>query len=193
MLGAWSSAEWNPPLYLIIAWPWAQVFGTGRGRPEVAVGAAGDRAGAAAVPRAVASSSRGGPGWWRPRLAAVNPFMIWYSQEAREYMLLCCCAAARCCSSPAPGSTRPAGSLMWWAVLSALALLTQYFAGFLVAAARDCSSTAPVPGRGDRAGGAGPGAGAADPARDPAVQARRCSSPASRWASACSRSRSRSA
>src|SRR5579864_3709431 len=29
MLSAWSSYEWNPPLYLVIAWPWAKVFGTG--------------------------------------------------------------------------------------------------------------------------------------------------------------------
>src|SRR5579875_1928748 len=29
MLHAWSSPEWNPPLYLIVAWPWARVFGTG--------------------------------------------------------------------------------------------------------------------------------------------------------------------
>ena len=29
MLHAWNAAEWNPPLYLIVAWPWAKVFGTG--------------------------------------------------------------------------------------------------------------------------------------------------------------------
>src|SRR5215475_3664676 len=28
MLHAWSSFEWNPPLYLLIAWPWAKLFGT---------------------------------------------------------------------------------------------------------------------------------------------------------------------
>src|ERR1700748_1612122 len=28
MLHAWTGAEWNPPLYLIVAWPWAKVFGT---------------------------------------------------------------------------------------------------------------------------------------------------------------------
>ena len=25
MLSAWSATEWNPPLYLLIAWPWAKV------------------------------------------------------------------------------------------------------------------------------------------------------------------------
>src|SRR5947209_11390054 len=29
MLRAWNSAEWNTPLYLIVAWPWAKVLGTG--------------------------------------------------------------------------------------------------------------------------------------------------------------------
>ena len=61
--------------------------------------------------------------------------MIWYSQEAREYGLL----AALCAASliffarawHAPGSRR---DLVWWTVLSALALLTQYFALFLIGA-----------------------------------------------------------
>ncbi len=29
MLHAWSSFEWNGPLYLLIAWPWAKLFGAG--------------------------------------------------------------------------------------------------------------------------------------------------------------------
>ena len=29
MLGAWSSGEPNPPLYFLVAWPWARLFGTG--------------------------------------------------------------------------------------------------------------------------------------------------------------------
>ena len=67
-------------------------------------------------------------------LAAVNPFLIWYSQEAREYMLLVAlCAASLWCFARA--WRRPTGrALLWWAVVSALALLTQYFAGFLIAA-----------------------------------------------------------
>jgi hypothetical protein len=66
--------------------------------------------------------------------AAVNPFMIWYSQEAREYMLLValCSASLWCFARAWRVPTRRA--LLWWAVVSALALLTQYFAGFLIAA-----------------------------------------------------------
>ena len=66
-------------------------------------------------------------------LAAVSPFMIWYSQEAREYMLL----AALCGASFlyfARAWRDPSGrNIAWWAVFSALALLTHFFAGFLVA------------------------------------------------------------
>jgi hypothetical protein len=64
----------------------------------------------------------------------VNPFLIWYSQEAREYMLLVAlCAASLWCFARA-WRAPTARALLWWAVFSALALLTQYFAGFLIAA-----------------------------------------------------------
>jgi hypothetical protein len=58
--------------------------------------------------------------------------MIWYSQEATEYMLLAAmCGAsflyfARTLRQP---STK---NIIWWGVFSAVALLTHFFAGFLV-------------------------------------------------------------
>ncbi|MGA9859050.1 MAG: glycosyltransferase family 39 protein [Solirubrobacteraceae bacterium] len=133
MLGAWNSAEWNPPLYLIVAWPWAQVFGTG----EAGLRSLSALLGTALIPllylagRELVSRRAGVVA---AALATVNPFMIWYAQEAREYVLLVllCTASllyfARAYKRPSPGA------LAWWAVISALALLTQYFAGFLVAA-----------------------------------------------------------
>ena len=133
MLSAWSSYEWNPPLYLLIAWPWAKVFGTG----EVGLRSLSALLGVAVVPliymcgRELVSRRAG---LMAAAFAAVNPFMIWYSQEAREYMLLVAlCAAsllffARAWNRP---STR---EIVWWFAFSALALLTQYFAGFLIAA-----------------------------------------------------------
>ncbi|MGZ4311885.1 MAG: glycosyltransferase family 39 protein [Solirubrobacteraceae bacterium] len=133
MLRAWNVAEWNPPLYLIVAWPWAKVFGTS---------AAGLRSlsallGVGLVPLLYLCGRElvsGRAGLVAAALAAVNPFMIWYSQEAREYMLLLVlCTASMLFFARAwrSGSSR---DLVWWAVFSALALLTQYFAGFLVAA-----------------------------------------------------------
>ena len=133
MLHAWNTTEWNPPLYLLVAWPWAQLLGTG----ELALRSLSALLGVAVVPLLYLSgrdlvSRRAGV--MAAAFAAVNPFMIWYSQEAREYMLLVAlCSASLWCFARAWRA--PTGrALLWWAVVSALALLTQYFAGFLVAA-----------------------------------------------------------
>ncbi len=133
MLHAWSTTEWNGPLYLLIAWPWAKLLGTG----ALAVRALSALLGIAVVPLLYLSgrelvSRRAG--LIAAALAAVNPFMIWYSQEAREYMLLVAlCSASLWCFARAWRA--PTGrALLGWAVVSGLALLTQYFAGFLVAA-----------------------------------------------------------
>jgi 4-amino-4-deoxy-L-arabinose transferase-like glycosyltransferase len=133
MLHAWTTTEWNPPLYLLIAWPWAKLLGTG----ELALRALSALLGVAVVPLLYLSgrelvSRRAGV--MAAALTAVNPFMIWYSQEAREYMLLValCSASLWCFARAWRAPTRQA--LLWWAVVSGLALLTQYFAGFLVAA-----------------------------------------------------------
>jgi hypothetical protein len=58
-------------------------------------------------------------------LVAVNPFFVWYSQEARSYSLLVLMAAL---SLLFLGRRAYA----WWAVTAALALLTHYFAAFLI-------------------------------------------------------------
>ena len=57
-------------------------------------------------------------------LAAVSPFMIWYSQEAREYMLLAALCGVSLCCSPARCGTPSRRTCVWWAVFSALAVLT---------------------------------------------------------------------
>jgi uncharacterized membrane protein len=65
-------------------------------------------------------------------IVAVNPVLIWFSQDARAYSLVFLLAAlsflffARARRS---GSRRDLG---WWAVTSALALWTHYFAAFVV-------------------------------------------------------------
>jgi 4-amino-4-deoxy-L-arabinose transferase-like glycosyltransferase len=133
MLALWSSNEPNPPLFFVIAWPWAKLFGTG----EAGLRSLSAVAGVLTVPitwlagRELISSRAGLVG---AALATFSPFMIWYSQEAREYMLLTMlCAAsiwrfARVLRAP---SSRNLG---WWAVVAALALATQYFAAFLICA-----------------------------------------------------------
>ena len=133
MLGAWSRAEWNPPLYLVLAWPWARVFGTG----EVGLRALSAVLGVGLVPLlylcgAELVSRRAG--LVAAALAAVNPFMIWYSQEAREYMLLAVLCTASLLFFARAWRMGRNRDVVWWAIFSALAVATQYFAGFLVAA-----------------------------------------------------------
>jgi mannosyltransferase len=131
MLSAWSSSEWNPPLYLIIAWPWAHVFGSG---------AAGLRSlsailGIALIPVLYACGAElvsRRAGLVAALFVAVSPFMVWYSQEAREYMLLTLLSAGSLLFYARAWRTGSRRDLIWWGVISALALLTQYFAGFLV-------------------------------------------------------------
>jgi uncharacterized membrane protein len=131
MLHLWSANEPNPPLYFVLAWPWARLFGTG----EAGMRSFSAIAGIALIPlvwgcgRELISSRAG---LVAAAFAAINPFLVWYSQEGREYMLLTTlCAASLLLFARArrePTSRR----VVWWAVVSALALATQYFSAFLV-------------------------------------------------------------
>jgi len=124
MLGAIPRSESTPPLYYILAWFWARAFGSGEAGLRslsallgtativvvalVARRAAGDRAGLAAA-----------------ALAAANPLLIWYGQEARAYaLLLLLCALAVWAFQCERWAS--------WAVAAVLALATHYFALFLV-------------------------------------------------------------
>src|SRR5207302_5897738 len=66
-------------------------------------------------------------------LAAVNPFMIWYSQDATEYMLLAATSGASLLCFGRALREPTAKNMTWWGVLSALASWTHFFAAFLVA------------------------------------------------------------
>jgi hypothetical protein len=124
--------ETTPPLYFVSVWVWSHALGTG----DAALRSLSALAGIAVVPiaylagRELASRRAGVIG---AAFVTVNPFLIWYSQEARAYMLMVALSGAsflwfaRARREP---STRNLG---WWAVCSALALLTHFFAGFLVA------------------------------------------------------------
>ena len=131
MLSSFNAVETAPPLYFVVGWVWVHLFGNG----AVALRSLSALAGTALIPivylagRELVSSRAG---LLAAAFARVNPFMVWYSQEAREYMLVAAFCAASLLGSPAPGRT-PRRNVAWWAVFSALALLTHYFAGFLVA------------------------------------------------------------
>ncbi len=124
--------ETTPPLYFVLVWAWAHVFGTS----EVALRSISTISGVALVPIAYLAA-RDLVSRWAGVVAAafvtVNPFLIWYSQEARAYMLLAALAGASFLWFVRARSDPSRRNLTWWAIFSALALMTHFFAGFLVA------------------------------------------------------------
>jgi len=132
MLSSMTTHETNPPLYFVLGWLWVKVFGNG----EAGLRSLSALAGCAVIPitylcgRELVSVRAG---LLAAAIAALSPFMIWYSQEAREYMLLAAlCGASLLCFARALREPS-ARKLAWWALFSALAVLTHSFAGFLVA------------------------------------------------------------
>lgn len=132
MLATIPHSEATPPLYYVLAWLWARIFGTS----EAGLRSLSALVGTASVPAAYAAART----MLRNRLAgltvaafvSVAPVLVWYSQEARSYALLVFLGAlsllffARSLDDP---SRR---NLVGWIAFSALALATHYFAGFLV-------------------------------------------------------------
>jgi mannosyltransferase len=125
--------ENTPPLWYVLIWAWSRLFGTGAvalrlpsavfGLATVAVawGIGRELAGRRATAIAAAA------------FVAVNPLFVWYSQEARAYGLFVLASAlAMLCFLRALHATTPR-RLTAFAVTASLALLSHYFAAFLVA------------------------------------------------------------
>lgn len=132
MLHTVMTIETTPPLYFILAWAWAHVFGNG----AIALRSISTIAGVALVPIAYLCgrelvSSRAGV--LAAAFTTVNPFLIWYSQEARTYMLLAVLSGASFLWFIRARREPSRKNLVWWTVWSSLALTTHFFAGFLVA------------------------------------------------------------
>jgi 4-amino-4-deoxy-L-arabinose transferase-like glycosyltransferase len=131
-LAAVRRSESTPPLYYLVAWLWSRPLGTG----EVAMRSLSALAGTASIAvvylGAVALPLRRRAALVAAAIVAVNPVLIWFSQDARAYALVFLLTAlsflffARARRS---GKTR---DLAWWAATSALALATHYFAGFVI-------------------------------------------------------------
>ncbi|MGI9100747.1 MAG: glycosyltransferase family 39 protein [Solirubrobacteraceae bacterium] len=131
LLEAIPDSESSPPLYYVLAWLWSQLLGTG----EVALRSLPALLGTATIPVVWALGRRLGgdrAGIAAAALVAVNPMLVWFSQEARVYALLALLGALSALlwlrALEAPRSARLAG----WGVVAALALATHYFAVFLV-------------------------------------------------------------
>jgi 4-amino-4-deoxy-L-arabinose transferase-like glycosyltransferase len=124
--------ETTPPLYFVLVWGWRHAFGSG----TVALRSISTLAGIAVVPIAYLcgrelASRRAGV--IAAAFVAFNPFLIWYSQEARAYMLLVALCGASFLWFARARRAPTRRNLAWWAVWSGLALMTHFFAGFLVA------------------------------------------------------------
>jgi mannosyltransferase len=132
MLHTVTRIETTPPLYFLLIWIWAKAFGTS----EVALRSISTVAGVALVPIAYLCARElldRRAGLIAAALVAVNPFMIWYSQEARSYMLLAALSGASFLWFLRARRDPSRGNLGWWAGFSAVAMMTHFFAGFLIA------------------------------------------------------------
>src|SRR3954471_7598806 len=108
MLDGVSRTESTPPLFYVLAWLWAKLFGHG----EAGLRSLSAVVGTLTVPVAWRAArewfSGARAGLIAAALVAVNPFFVWYSQEARSYALLVLMAAlsllflGRAVRSPTP-------------------------------------------------------------------------------------------
>ncbi len=124
--------ENTPPLWYVIAWADARVLGTG----EVALRLPSALAGIATVPVAWAIGAeltgRRSTAIAAAALVAVNPLLVWYSQEARAYALFVLLAAVAMLCFLHALRTPTRGWMAAFALSGSLALLSHYFAVFLL-------------------------------------------------------------
>jgi mannosyltransferase len=132
MVRALPDGESTPPLYYVLAWIWTRAFGTG----AVGLRSLSALVGTLTVLVVYAAAVRlfgRRAGLGAAALASFSPLLIWYSQEARAYallVLLCAAGVWALAAAVAPGAGRRPFAI--WAVVSALALATHYFAGFVI-------------------------------------------------------------
>lgn len=132
MLGLLPTEESTPPLYYCVVWIWSHVFGnTNWGLRSLSA-----LCGTLTIPAVFLAAQKllanRRAALIVAALAACNPLLIWYSQEARAYsMLVLWCAvglAAFAYAVERPDRLR----LAVWALSSILALTTHYYAALLL-------------------------------------------------------------
>jgi mannosyltransferase len=131
MLRTIPHSEATPYLYYILAWPWTHLFGSGEAGLRSLSALAGTATVVAAYGAGAALVSRR-VGLIAAALVAVNPFLLWYSQEARAYAVVTLFAAIGLWFF-ARALNGERAALVGWAVAAGLALATHYFAAFVVA------------------------------------------------------------
>lgn len=131
MVAAVRAHETTPPLYYAVEWFWAHAAGL----REIGLRSLSAIFGTATVPvmywAGTAAATRR-VGLFAAILTAVNPFLFWYSQEARSYALLVFLSALSLALFFEIRRRPSAARYLLWALASAAAVATHYFAGFLI-------------------------------------------------------------
>ena len=125
--------ESNPPLYYVVDWFWTQAFGEG----EVGLRSLSALAGTLTIPvgyAAAAALVSRRAGLIAAVLIAFNPMLVYFSQEGRSYALLALLAAASFLFFARAVRGGGGRDLAAWALFSAAAMATHYFAALLIAA-----------------------------------------------------------
>jgi hypothetical protein len=133
MLHGVKVGESTPPLYYLLAWEWTRVFGLS----EVAVRSLSALLGTLTIPAAAAVGLRLGGrrvALLVAALVATSPFLFWYSQESRAYPLLVLTTTLGLWCFVEALRDPKRRWLAGWAVASALAIASHYFAVFIIAA-----------------------------------------------------------
>jgi mannosyltransferase len=131
MIGRLPGSETTPPLYFLVAWLWAHSVGSG----EAGLRSLSALCGVLTVPLAYAVGKElfsRRVGLTCAALAACNPLLVWYSQEARSYALLVLLSAA---GLLAFAHLRRGPNRRWaivWTIASVLALATHYYAALTI-------------------------------------------------------------
>jgi mannosyltransferase len=132
MIGLIPQTESTPPLYYCVAWGWARVFGYG----EAGLRSLSAVAGVATVPIVYGAATRlisRRAGLIAAALTTCNPFLIWYSQEARSYAVLVMLSALSLLAFAYAREHPTPRTVAAWVVASALALATHYYALLAIA------------------------------------------------------------
>src|SRR2546423_5159150 len=130
-----SEHEGIPPPYFLLVWGWVRLFGDG----ETALRAVSALAGAATVPVAYCIVREFGQRRTVARVAAllvaVNPMLVWYSQEARPYGLVTFLSALSLLMFARVWKRGQPRDFILWGFVSAGAVPLLYFAVFFVTSA----------------------------------------------------------
>jgi mannosyltransferase len=130
MLTGIGNLESTPPLYYVLSWAWIRLVPS----TEVGIRALPALCGVALVPVTYLIARELAPrraATIAAALVACNPFLVWYSQEARAYSLLALLSAIALVLFIRVLKRPSARLYAGWAFVSALALATHYFAAFL--------------------------------------------------------------